>query len=210
VAWAVGEGQQDVQDFRLEFCEGLLLISKFLILEYGMPQSLLPQDVVVLAKLISGRGLRPPLAQLATDLSLSVSQVHLSMKRLEQSRLIESGRGGPVLRSVEEFLLHGVKYVFPARRGEMTRGVPTAYAAPPLSRHIVAGADLPPVWPDADGSVRGVTLEPLHKIAPRAAKKDPVLYELLALIDALRDGRVRERRLAERELSARLRSLLRG
>jgi hypothetical protein len=66
------------------------------------------------------------------------------------------------------------------------------------------------VWPDAEGDVRGVTLEPLHKTAPKAARKDPVLHELLALIDALRDGRARERQLAEHELSARLRRLLRG
>jgi hypothetical protein len=55
-----------------------------------------------------------------------------------------------------------------------------------------------------------LTLEPLHKAAPSAARRDPILYELLALIDALRDGRVRERQRAERELTARLRSLLRG
>jgi len=36
------------------------------------------------------------------------------------------------------------------------------------------------------------------------------LHELLALIDALREGRVRERQSAEKELSARLRRLLRG
>ena len=48
----------------------------------------------------------------------------------------------------------------------------------------------------------------LHKSAPAAAK-DPALYELLALIDAVRDGRVRERKLAEKELSTRLRRLLR-
>jgi hypothetical protein len=143
---------------------------------------------------------------------LSPSQVHLSLKRLEQSRLIETKSARPVLRAVEEFLLHGVKYVFPTRRGETTRGVPTSYAAPPLSDHIAQSADLPPVWPDAEGSLRGVTLEPLHKMAmaPKAAKKDPVLHELLALIDALRDGRARERQIAERELSARLRGLLRG
>jgi hypothetical protein len=45
---------------------------------------------------------------------------------------------------------------------------------------------------------------------PKAARRDPVLYELLALVDALRDGRARERRMAERELSTRLRELLRG
>jgi DNA-binding Lrp family transcriptional regulator len=175
-----------------------------------MPQGLLPQDVVVLAKLVSYGGTRPPIAQLAGALSISPSQVHLSLKRLERSHLIEAQGGRPVLRAVEEFLLHGVKYVFPAQRGETTRGVPTAYAAPPLKDQIVPSDDLPPVWPDAEGSVRGVTLEPLHKTVPKAAKEDPILHELLALVDALRDGRVRERRIAERELSARLRRLLHG
>jgi len=88
--------------------------------------------------------------------------------------------------------------------------MPTAYAAPPLSDQIVGNGDLPPVWPDADGEVRGLTLEPLHRAAPRAARRDPMLHELLALIDALRDGGARERQLAEKELSARLRRLLRG
>jgi hypothetical protein len=146
----------------------------------------------------------------AGDLALSPSQVHASLKRLERSRLVDAQTGRPLLKAVEEFLIHGVKYVFPAQRGEATRGVPTAYAAPPLSSQIIDNGDLPPVWPDAEGSVRGVTLEPLHKAAPKAARKDPALYQMLALIDALRDGRARERQLAEKELSARLRSFLRG
>lgn len=53
-----------------------------------------------------------------------------------------------------------------------------------------------------------MTFEPLHKTVPEAAAKDPVLYELLALIDGLRDGRARERQIAERELGTRLRRLL--
>jgi hypothetical protein len=125
-------------------------------------------------------------------------------------RLSGGSTGRPLLKAVEEFLIHGVKYAFPAQRGEATRGMPTAYAAPPLSGQIADNGDLPPVWPDAEGDARGVTLEPLHKAAPKASKRDPVLHELLALIDALRDGRVRERQLAEKELSARLRRLLRG
>lgn len=150
------------------------------------------------------------MAQMAADLGLSPSQVHASLKRLERSRLVTPSTNEPQLRAVEEFLLHGVKYAFPAFRGEATRGMPTAYAAPPLSAVIAAGRDLPPVWPNADGTVRGLTLEPLHKGAPKAARQDPVLYELLALIDALRDGRARERQLAERELSKRLRKQLLG
>lgn len=175
-----------------------------------MPQSLLSQDVVVLAKLASYPGGRPPIAQVAGDLALSPSQVHASLKRLQRSRLIDAQTGRPLLKAVEEFLIHGVKYAFPVQRGETTRGMPTAYAAPPLRDQIADGGDLPPVWPDPDGEVRGATLEPLHKAAPKAARKDPALYELLALVDALRDGRVRERQLAEKELSARLRRLLRG
>ena len=175
-----------------------------------MSQGLLSQDVVVLAKLVSYGGARPPITQVGGDLALSPSQVHASLKRLERSRLIDGQTGRPLLKAVEEFLIHGVKYAFPVQRGEATRGMPTAYAAPPLSDQIAENGELPPVWPDAEGEVRGVTLEPLHKAAPKAARKDPVLHELLALLDALRDGRARERQLAEKELSARLRRLLRG
>jgi hypothetical protein len=175
-----------------------------------MPRALLPQDVVVLTRLVSGGGTRPAIAQLAADLLLSPSQVHAALKRLERARLADTRSGRPILCSVEEFLIHAVKYVFPAQRGETTRGVPTAYAAPPLNAQIVGSGEQPPVWPDPEGEVRGVGFEPLCKSVPKAARKDPVLYELLALVDALRDGRARERRMAERKLSARLRTLLRG
>lgn len=175
-----------------------------------MAQGLLPQDVVVLAKLVAYGGKRPSIADVSAALSLSASQVHQSLKRLQRSRLIEEPGGRPLLRAVEEFLIHAVKYAFPAQRGEVTRGMPTAYAALPLRAQIVAGSDLPPVWPSPAGETRGSTLEPLHRTVPAAAAKDPELYALLALVDALRDGRVRERQIAERELSGQLRRLLRG
>ena len=123
--------------------------SIFQILEYRMSQGLLSQDVVVLAKLVSYGGGRPSIAQVAGDLALSPSQVHASLKRLERSRLIDAQTGRPLLKAVEEFLIHGVKYAFPVQRGEATRGMPTAYAAPPLSDQIAESGDLPPVWPDA-------------------------------------------------------------
>ena len=64
----------------------------------------------------------------------------------------------------------------------------------------------PPVWPYPTGSQRGTSFEPLYKQAPKAALRDSGLYELLALVDALRDGRARERKLAEEMLVSRLRS----
>jgi hypothetical protein len=71
-----------------------------------------------------------------------------------------------------------------------------------LPRH--ASRDLPPVWPDANGEYRGLEFAPLYRSAPQAAKRDPVLYELLALVDAVRGGRARERQIAGDELKKRL------
>ena len=105
----------------------------------------------MLAKLVCYGGERPPIAQVASDLALSPSQVHASLKRLERSRLVDAQTGRPLLKAVEEFLIHGVKYVFPAQRGEATRGVPTAYAAPPLNDQIAVDGDLPPVCPFGSG-----------------------------------------------------------
>jgi len=104
-------------------------------------------------------------------------------------------------------LLHGLKYVFPAEHGEPTRGLPTSYAAPPLRDEILSPDDLPPVWPWHEGQTRGVAFEPLYKTVPIAASRDPLLYEYLSLLDAIRDGRARERKIAERELLKRLRSV---
>src|SRR5918994_6892176 len=112
-----------------------------------MPQALLPQDIVVLAKLVSYGGKRPSMAQLAADLSLSASQIHASLKRLQRSHLVDHKDHRPLLRPIEEFLVHGVKYAFPAERGGPTRGMPTAYAAPPLQSQLATDSELPPVWP---------------------------------------------------------------
>jgi hypothetical protein len=106
--------------------------------------------------------------------------------------------------SLLEFLLHGIRYAFPAEIGSPTRGIPTSYAAPPIRDSIADAGDLPPVWPYADGKVRGYSFVPLHKNVPQAALEDARLYELLALVDALRNGRARERQLAGRELTRRL------
>jgi len=76
--------------------------------------------------------------------------------------------------------------------------------ASPLSETIADAGDLPPVWPYADGKVRGYSFAPLHKNVPQAALEDERLYELLALVDALRGGRARERQIAGQELTQRI------
>ena len=97
-----------------------------------------------------------------------------------------------------------MRYLFPGGKGALTRGVPTAYAASPLKEQIAPDGEPVPVWPCAEGTVRGYSFSPLHKNAPLAALEDQRFYELLALVDALREGRARERELAGRELKLRL------
>lgn len=163
-----------------------------------------PQDIVILLKLVT-LGNRPwSYSALALELGMSPSEVHSGVKRTAAARLFDPQRNVPVLRALQEFLVHGVKYAYPPDRGQLTRGMPTSYAAPPLNTLIVQSEEPPPVWPDPDGSVRGYEFTPLYRSVPKAAARDLGFYELLALVDAIRDGRARERELAVRLLSERL------
>lgn len=165
-----------------------------------------PQDVLVVLKLVALGGQPWSYAWLAVQLGMSPSQLHSAVKRALAAQLaLRKGEDiVPNIRNLEEFLLHGIKYVFVPERGEPTRGIPTGHAAPPLNKHFVPSGELPPVWPDPQGEVRGVAFSPLYSLAPGAARADPQLYELLVLVDAIRGGRARERELAIKELRKRL------
>jgi len=166
--------------------------------------SLKEQDIVVIIKLVSLGEHRWSYPSLAEDLSMSPSGVFGSVKRAVECKLLDPEKK-PRRSALEEFLIHGVKYVFPPRRGGLTRGMPTSYAAPPLNSLIVQSTEHPPVWPYARGAVRGYAFHPLHKSVPLAAEKDERLYELLALVDAIRGGRAREVSIATQEIKDRLR-----
>ena len=166
-----------------------------------------PQDVVILLKLVA-MGPQPWTYQrLASELWISQSEAHAGVRRAIAARLMSeatNGAGRPILPALKEFLVHGVRYAYPPEKGELTRGMPTGYAAPPLDKVIVQPKEPPPVWPYAQGKVRGYKFAPLFLTVPIAAERDPKLYELLALVDAIRDGRARERSLAAKELELRL------
>lgn len=110
----------------------------------------------------------------------------------------------PNINNLGELLIHGLKYAFVFDRGELTRGVPTGFAAAPLKGRYVSTSAPPPVWPDPTGEVRGIAFSPLYKSATKAARQDKRLYELLVLVDAIRGGRARERETAAMELKMRL------
>jgi hypothetical protein len=181
------------------------------------PQIVLrPHDFVVLLRLSLLR-VAPTYEQLAAELALTKSEIHASLERAAMAQLVRkppkdgvlgahTAKGTIVLvrSSFAEFALHGAPYAYPAVRGEMMRGMPTGYAAPPLSAVIVppaAALEPPPVWPDAAGTVRGSALYPLYPSVPIAALRLPALYELLTLFDALRAGSARERSLARTMLA---------
>jgi hypothetical protein len=163
-----------------------------------------PQDVVVVLKLSVTDDPKVSYSSLAASLGMSPSEVHAAVQRATHAGLLRPGSRQPNRTALMEFLVHGLKYAFPADRSSVTRGMPTAHAAPPLVTKIVQGDEPPPVWPDAQGTVRGEALYPLYDSVPIAARNDHKLYECLALVDALRSGRARERKLAESMLRDRL------
>ena len=159
-----------------------------------------PQDLAIAVVLALPDMSAWTYASLAMRLELSASEAHAAVKRAGMAGLV---RGRTVDRhALLEFLEHGVRYAFYAIRGAPTRGVPTGVLAAPLN--ALMSAKEGPVWPSADGSTRGYALEPLYRTAPAAARQDASVHEVLALIDALREGGARERESAMHELRLRL------
>ncbi len=181
-----------------------------------------PQDIVLVLKLLASDFSPWSYAKLGEALAMSASHVFASVARAEAAHLltnfnissspVKQGPGilpefpEPNRSNLKEFLIHGVKYAFPVERGGPTRGIPTAEAAPPLNQYFPESFPLPPVWPcadDDDRCTRGLEFSPLYKNVTKASH-DKKLYELLALVDAIREGRAREREIAVRELTARI------
>ncbi len=73
------------------------------------------------------------------------------------------------------------------------------HAAAPLKSLFVSNEEPPPVWPDPAGEVLGESFRPLNKAVPVAVKKDDKLYKMLALVDAIRGGRSREKEAANKK-----------
>jgi hypothetical protein len=169
--------------------------------------SLRPQDLVVLLRLSLESGPAPTYAVLGEEPSLTASEVHAALGRAVMAQLArkdESGKASVVREALRMFIQHGARYAFPATHGGATRGMPTSYAASPLTEKIVQPNEPAPVWPHKSSTVRGVAFYPLYPTVPEAASRNPALYELLVLFDAVRGGSPRERALALDLLDERL------
>ncbi len=179
-----------------------------------------PQDIVVLLKISAAQnrpwntnflGKHGKVEQLlpqfwkkdvAIQLNISSSEITESLHRSAYAGLYDPNQKKVMAQALFEFLRYGLKYVFPQQPGALVRGFPTAHSAKPLSELIQS--DEPYVWPSAEGTVRGQAIEPLYPTVVQAVANDPLLYELLALVDAVRVGKAREVKLAVDELAKRL------
>jgi hypothetical protein len=161
-----------------------------------------PQDILLLLKIVSDNSPSWNQKPMAAALGLSQSEVSEAVGRCKYAGLL-APKGKVVMRmALMEFLQYGLRYVFPTKPGAVVRGVPTSHSAKPLNDKIQSSEAY--VWPYGNGMVRGHGILPLYPSVPEAALKDEKLHEILALVDALRVGRAREKELAVKELKKRL------
>lgn len=160
------------------------------------------QDLVILLKKLTSNGRGLSVRKLAEELGMSASCVSESLERSKQAQLIDRNKKRVNILSLQEFLIHGVAYVFPVQAGRIGRGIPAYVSASPLKEQIAANADTY-VWHHVRGTARGQLIEPLYPSVPEAVQRDEELYELLVLVDALRMGRAREKEIAVNELNKR-------
>jgi hypothetical protein len=161
-----------------------------------------PQDIVLLLKIISMQNNVWHQLQTAAALGMSQSEISESVARSKYAGLLDV-KGKKVMRlALFEFLQFGITYVFPQKPGAIVRGIATAHSAAPLNNTIVSKEHY--VWPSGKGSIRGQAITPLYPSVVDAVQKDTVLHELLALVDAIRVGRAREKEIAIKELKIRI------
>lgn len=169
-----------------------------------------PQDIIILVKIFLKEPGSWSLARIAHELYMSKSEVSLAIRRLKVSGLardtISFKNAVPKISSMEEFLLHGLKYSFPAEEGREMRGMATSHSAPPLSGLIAGGEEDIYVWPYEFGNSRGKSIPPLYKSVPKAAEFDNEFYEMMVLLDGIRIGRVRESVVSAKELVNRIKA----
>ena len=157
------------------------------------------QDVLVLAALMHEKPEIPRFAEVADRAKLSMSETHAAVKRLQAASLVDSTRRA-IRRNVSEFLIHALKYEFPIRASRgLCVGMPTSYAAPVAAKEFSFAGHVP-VWPCSEGTVQGLSFEPVYPTVPSAAEADRGMYDRLAVFDMLRAGRIRERKFAESRL----------
>ena len=107
-----------------------------------------PQDILAILKVHSWDSTNWTYSSLAQSLGMSASEVHAALERSEAAGLYYGSERKILKQAVLEFLVHGLRYVFYAQPGPLSRGLPTAHSAEPLKSKLVASPSEVYVWPD--------------------------------------------------------------
>jgi hypothetical protein len=161
--------------------------------------TLRPSDIVVALQLTLDNSAQ--FKQLAESTGISAGECHNAVRRLRLSQLVLSDERRSSTDALHQFLVQGVPFAFPAAVGAGTIGVVTAHSSPAF--HGILESPDHFVWPDADGAVRGQSLIPLFPGAHALPSRNQPLYELLTIVDALRVGTTRVRKVAAELLASR-------
>lgn len=165
-----------------------------------------PVDILVLLGLLRHPAGDWTVRSLGEQLFLPPASVQRALERLGATPKFDARQRRVSLVACSELLEHALRFVAPTAIGSETRGMLTAWAAPPLSDRLAATDVLPPVWPDPSGEQRGLEVEPLHPAVVLLARADKEMYESLTLIDAIRVGDTRSRSMATELLRERIQS----
>ena len=158
-----------------------------------------PQDILVACTLFTLGDAEWPMRRLAGSLSISLGEIHAAVERGRAAGVLGLPRGklNVARRKLFELVTVAVPQVYYAIRGSVELGVPAAMHADSLKGVFPpSGRVIPLVWPCATGTVKGESLLPLYPTVPRAIQHDLDLHRLLALIDVVRVGDAKDRRLA--------------
>lgn len=138
------------------------------------------------------------LKSLEASTGISKSQISLSLKRCIEVRLLFMDSGKPLVnkRALFDIIKYAIPYVFPIEKTASTKGIPISFASPFLYHKIMATKQMPLVWPDPKGFILGDGIIPINKAVPHAVKRDPLLYEILVLIESVRMNSPREKKIA--------------
>ncbi|MBO7489890.1 MAG: hypothetical protein J6T88_06405 [Bacteroidales bacterium] len=161
------------------------------------------QDIVILLKKITSQGRILSDRGVAESLGISASSVSESMERCRKAQLVDRQKKTVNTLALQEFLIHGIAYVFPVEAGRVGRGMATHTSASPIKEYLTKSTENY-VWHYVKGSDRGQQIEPLYPTVPEAALRDEELYQLLVIVDVLRMGKSREKEIAIKELSERI------
>jgi len=193
-----------IRNLRIANCEFVffLLYLRFNNNKMKKHNGMRPHDVVILLKIAAKNNASWLMKDISYELGISSSEVSESLNRSVYAGLIAPDKRVLMKNSLLEFLQFGLRYVYPQQPGKLVRGIATSHSAPPLN-DLISSSELF-VWPYSEGDVRGQAIEPLHPKVPEACMKDIKLYEFMAMCDALRVGRARERQIAAKELNDRI------